>query len=333
MSNKEIDKTIKRQLQIDGVLSKEQMKTITDVNINMHKIDKREFLQLTNKQIGSYKYIVNNNIIYNNLMDLNMNLFEWENIPDGIPVDYIEKTLATHGYVGFCKDPEIGYLFSTGTMTDINHYGLMTKFKAYSPVYDREFTIDKDCVMIYNNIRKEPDIVTIKTYSMLLSEIKKTQEINLQTLKTPYILSYPKSLEMTIENIYNQISAGALKISTDSSIELDNFIKVFNLNIPILVNDLQEYYDKIYSECLTLLGVNNDGANKKDRVVVSEVESNNSQVYLNMKAKLRMREQAVEKINKLFNLNIKVKPIVDIYTDTAKNKELATDRDIEMEDD
>ena len=62
-------------------------------------------------------------------------------------------------------------------------------------------------------------------------------------------------------------------------------------------------------EFLTLMGLNNSNANnnKKERLLVDEVNVNNGEILMNLDVDFKNRLEACERINKRFGLNISVK--------------------------
>ena len=68
----------------------------------------------------------------------------------------------------------------------------------------------------------------------------------------------------------------------------------------------------MWNECLEFLGFNTNPADKKkERLIVSEVDSNNEQIDIQAATMLLCREMACEAINKMFGLNVSVKRRVE----------------------
>src|SRR6185312_15440774 len=87
-------------------------------------------------------------------------LFEWENLPDSVDPRYLEMSLHIFGFVGFYKDPQIGYVAAQGAVSGtVDNYLLPSHFHAATPTYQNTFKLynykdikeDKMCVVIWNN--------------------------------------------------------------------------------------------------------------------------------------------------------------------------------------
>ena len=84
-------------------------------------------------------------------------------------------------------------------------------------------------------------------------------------------------------------------------------LQCINLNIPYLVDKLQAAKHDIINECYTLLGISNANTDKKERLIVDEVNANDGQILATTNNMLMMRQLACDQINKMFGLNVSVK--------------------------
>ena len=67
------------------------------------------------------------------------------------------------------------------------------------------------------------------------------------------------------------------------------------------------YKHDIENNMYTRFGINNAMQDKKERMVVDEVNAKNDQISLSQSISLDYRQFAIDEINKLFSLNIIVK--------------------------
>ena len=67
------------------------------------------------------------------------------------------------------------------------------------------------------------------------------------------------------------------------------------------------------NELMTWLGLNNANTEKKERLIVDEVNSNNMHILMNLDLEYKNREKACKEINERFGLNIKVTKAIDEF--------------------
>ena len=106
------------------------------------------------------------------------------------------------------------------------------------------------------------------------------------------------SVSKKIEN-GEPIIYGTKDIDTDT-------IKASSTNTPYVVDKLNEYRYELEREILTFFGLNNN-FEKKERLLVDEVNSNNEFITSNVDIMLKCREDFCKEVNKMFDLNISVK--------------------------
>ena len=82
-------------------------------------------------------------------------------------------------------------------------------------------------------------------------------------------------------------------------------IEVLTMNTPYLADKLNEYKYELEREILSFHGLNNN-FEKKERLLVDEVNSNNDFIDRNVELMYRQRQLACEQMNKKFGWNVKV---------------------------
>ena len=130
-------------------------------------------------------------------------------------------------------------------------------------------------------------------------------DINLNSQKTPYVILCDEKERLTFKNILNQVQKFKYAIFGSKGLKINN-IDVLQTKADFLLDKLQDTKNAYMNELLTFLGINNSNTDKKERLLVDEVNSNNDFILVNIDHMYDERKRAVEEINKKFNLNITV---------------------------
>lgn len=237
-----------------------------------------------------------------------LNLYEWENLPEGMEGRHIESALLHHGQAFFYDNETLGFIcLPCSNSGQMNVYGEPTKLLITGHGFNENRHITEG-VRIINNPRVIPTDITLNYYCMKLAQIDSTINTNLIQQKVPFIFATSKENELTIKNLYAKMYAGEPAIFIDQTLLNANG----NLNIqsvsceaPYLIDKLQQHRFEVEKELLTFLGINTT-IEKKERLLQDETNANNEQITLNVEIGLREREKACEEINQRYGLNVQV---------------------------
>lgn len=258
-----------------------------------------------------------NNITYNDyitrLTELALNSIKWENMPDSVNVEFLEKQLFYKGFAIFFFDEILGYLTLNGALSNLDVYGYPTLYRAIGDNgYNRELT-NANAVIIWNNSLHTPTYLTAEMFALRLYEIERTMDVNIKTQKTPYIIKSSEQQRLTLKNLFMKYDGNEPFIYGSDKLDLEG-LEVINTNTPYLGDKLEQLKHNIFDDYLTFLGIENNNQDKKERLVATEASGNYGFIEAQRNIFLNARNNSCEQINKMFGLNISVRYNSDLQT-------------------
>ena len=236
-----------------------------------------------------------------------LNLYEWENLPEGMESRHIESALLMHGQAFFYDHDELGFIcLPCSNSGQLNVYGEPTRLMVSGHGFSENKHMTEG-IRIMNNPRVIPTDITLQYYCTKLAQIDSTINTNLIQQKVPFIFATSKENEFTIKNLYAKMYSGEPAIFVDQSLLTNGELNIQSISCeaPYIIDKLQQHRFEIEKELLTFLGINTT-IEKKERLLQDETNANNEQITLNVEIGLRERERACEEINDMFGLDISV---------------------------
>lgn len=233
-------------------------------------------------------------------------IYRWENLPPEIDERFLELTLFNRGLSVFFFDDEYDSFFSfMGSPNGmINMYSNPTSYLAYgSNGYQKRLNMT-DCVPIWNNYLRRPDINAMRIYARRLADIDRTIDVNLYAQKMPILLFVPESQKLTAKNLLKQYSGNEPAILTADDIFSKDSFTYLSPDVPLIANDLLKAKITIFSEIMTYLGIDNTNIQKAERVNTDEVAANNGQIEACRMIRLKCRRMACQEINRKYGLSV-----------------------------
>ena len=245
---------------------------------------------------------------FNTFIGISQIVFEYENMPDSVNIEYMEKRFLYEGYCFFFRDDILGYLTLCGSYRDLDVYGWPTRFAARGQngrYFNNELN-SGNCIMMYDNIEREPILDNLALYANRLADMVISMQANIRKQKTPYIVSADQDTLLTVQNILRDINANLPEVITKKGFNKED-ISVWQLTAPLIVKDIREEFNACFNECLTYIGIPNVQMQKRERMISDEVNRSLGGVEANSYRRYQARLYAFDKVNKMFGLDIKVK--------------------------
>lgn len=255
---------------------------------------------------------------YFKLFNILLDIFEYDNVPDGLTQREIELNLMMTGHSVILSRRD-GKLFTPLTsLFGYDEYYQPTKAVFANPVVveAKQYTIGTDCEVIYNNklkdslyyIKCDAGLNTfVSRYARQLADIEST--INIYAVNsrlTSYPVSTDGSVTESLKAFFKNLAMGKRAIVTDDTI-IEKFrnIDINRSAITDGVNDWLMARDKILEQFYRDLGVQMYNP-KKAQVTDDEVESNTQLLLISTDDMLKEREEGLERVNRMFGTDIRV---------------------------
>lgn len=255
------------------------------------------------------KNMLSNNMYLRRLCELSMSMFKWEGLPDSVDVRYLEMELFLTGQALFFKDDVLGYL-ALGCLANgsFDVYGEPKVRRAYSRYsgYNSDPFTDKDSVIIWNNYMRVPSAQDVMYYAQRLWDLDSTIDINAKAQKTPILIQCDEKQRLSLLNAYKEYDGNSPVLFVDKNLDIKG-LGVLKTDAPFVADKLYELKNQIWNEALTYLGISNVSYQKRERLITDEVTRGQGGTVASRYSRLAMREQACDRINELFGLDVSVK--------------------------
>ena len=247
------------------------------------------------------------------IVNLLLQMFDWEGLPEDIPAREIELNLLLTGHCVILVDDE-GRLYAPPTsIYGQDRYYQPTNAVFASPTVSGQntYTIGKDCVCIYNSSLKESAwyirtdnglLSFIKRYARMLADIEST--INIYTVNqrlTAVPVTEDQNVAQSIKAFFRKLIQGKREIITDNNL-IESFRNVDIISKTTLkdgVNDWLIARDKVFEQMYRDLGVRMYQP-KKAQVTESELESNDQVLLIALDDLDKARKEGAEELNQMF---------------------------------
>ena len=239
-----------------------------------------------------------------NLMQLGMAMFDWQNLPETCSERYIERTEYFKGATVFFKDDALGYLclpvIFNGPFDVLDEPDRRVAYSRSG--YRKQLTKD-DSVIIWNNYLRKPSCLTVNHYARRLADLENSIDVNCKAQKTPVLIRCNENQRLTLQNLYNQYEGNYPFIFGERDLDVKG-ISAISTGAPFVADKMFQIKMQVWNEALTELGISNISYQKKERLVSDEVIRNMGGTIASRYSRITMRRDACDKINRMFGLNV-----------------------------
>lgn len=235
--------------------------------------------------------------------------------------DSIERALMYSGMCCIYRNT-VGKIVALPCVTQtLNQYGRPATVMAYKFAFNETEGVDKpnlepmtqnlvvgkDCVVIYNNAMRVSSMVMVQPYISRLAKIWKEHGNNLNLSRVFAVLGGTSDVADSFEKRYNDLLDKGLAVVNIGDVStFKDVLQKFDIGVEYRQELYHADWEKTWGLLLTMLGLNNVGMEKRERLLVDEISANNEVLNIITNTTLKYREQGIKEANKLFNVSMKV---------------------------
>lgn len=243
-----------------------------------------------------------------NQLNKSLTMFEWQNLPDTLPMVELEKMLQINGYAIIAKYKGDVYAFNGG-FSGQDAYNRPTQVIINNPALklNTTYTINEDCIVIKNDDMKQGLIKIYEYFGQRLIENQITMLMTDYNLRMPFtISSSDDQTTQSAKEYLNKIIDGSLGVIGEQKLFKALSVSPTNSKQTATFADLYGYQQFILAQLNNTIGLATNNNMKRERLTTNEIEVNKNASYPLVDNMLRNRQTAVEQINDMFGLDINV---------------------------
>lgn len=232
----------------------------------------------------------------------------WEN-------NYLMYGLFLWGHLAVIDVDRYGVIPQWCTLAGFNVYRQPTQALIANPVFRRSYRlrIGDECEII----KLSPDFGgiydLISYYADLLAITTETMGVNIMNSKLSYVFAAKnKSSAETFKKLFDKVASGEPAAVIDKDLMMDDgsvswqyFAQDLNKNY--IAPDLLQTLRQIEQEFDTIIGIPNANTDKRERLVVDEVNANNAETTSRVGLWIQTINEDLEKVNAMFGLSLKAR--------------------------
>ena len=250
------------------------------------------------------------------LLEKVISIYEFENVPEDWNMPYMLYSLFCFGFITVFRTREFGIIPQHCTLYGRGIFYQPTKCIVSNPLLKgmtKSLKIGKECELVKLQPNYSGIMDIISYYADMLALCSESATVNLVNTKLAYVyIAENKAQAESFKKMHDQITSGNPAVFTDKKLyDEDGNPRwlTFNQNLrntyisgDILL-DMAKWLDMFNTE----IGIPNANTEKKERMLSDEVNANNVDTMAKATLWLETLREGFDKVNKLFNLNIKVK--------------------------
>lgn len=238
-----------------------------------------------------------------------ISMFKYTNLPDSIPQKWLEMMLLISGNCAFVKHNDVMYATRGALSDELNAYYIPTKYIVTNPYIplDKTFIIDQDCVVMFNDSCNMGIMQLVQRYATLMTENLVSMRVEtINSRMSTIMAASDDNTKRSAELYLKRIEEGRLGVIAENKL-LDGInIQSARANSASNITNLIEMQQYLKASLYNELGLNANYNMKREAINSNESQLNDDMLTPLIDDMLRERQNALEKVNAMFGLDISV---------------------------
>lgn len=257
--------------------------------------------------------------MFNRWSNIAVSRLRWEGLPGTVDERLLNMGLYLVGSVAFFVHETLGLIAlpcTPGDRFNLLYQPISVTASGYGATFRLTNGISEDVpsaepkdefAMVRFTPTGVPVAASVFNLVSRMADILRSIDVVAARMKRPYLILCEEKERMTIDNLMKQVTDNEELILAsknyglkDRAIEIAPTPSVGDLNA--LWNTYKDYETILY----TMMGIDNTGYQKKERLIVDEVGANNMVVHMADEVNLKELRLGLERVNTVFGTNISV---------------------------
>lgn len=242
------------------------------------------------------------------LLQKAMSVFKWT-FPKTWNSTYFLYTLLVRGHISIVETDKYGVICQGGYPYGLNVFFQPTNYTIANPLLRGILTpkIDKECVVfkLEKDWKGIGDLVSF--YADYMALAAQSLGVNLINSKLSYLFAAEnKTFAESFKKMFDKVASGEPAVVADSKLfgadgKLKMDMLLQNVGQSFIANDLLETWTTLENKFATAIGIPNANLDKKERMIVDEVNANNFETVATVDMWFDDWKETIEKAKNMFN--------------------------------
>lgn len=245
--------------------------------------------------------------LFNYYANIGITRYDWTGLPSSVDERFLNTALFMFGKAAFFKSDEMGFMALPCTPAgEYNAYYNPTAVNAFSFNFNKMLRQDE---FVYMRANPSTVPLSVMCFEIIerMSDTLRAMDVERKNLKRPYIMTCDEKEKRTILTLYTKIDDNEPLIIGQKNYGLDKSrVEIIPTKTQNNLDSLWNLYKNYENMLYTVLGIESVAHEKKERLIVDEVNSNNMVTEMSSEVELKELRSACEEINKKWDLNVSV---------------------------